>query len=516
MKNKKVLLILFVVLMLFGFRVNAKSKYYELIWQNEESTEDQSVVNDVIKLDDGYMAVGYEDGGRPFVRVFNQDGTLRRTVSLNSRIQSRLKRVFEVEDGYLVIGVGGGRLQALMINNRFSLSDVIEYDVPSWGFDQNETYLVKVNDELYIFNGENYETYLVKYDLKENYFEDVEKEEVSEDVINALGGYVQIKEYDSCYSVFGDSSSGGNVKGVVKADEGDVLPATMPEEPEYCSVFIEEYNGGYVYGLYSNFGDSKVIYYNDGEKWVKDYEHEFVKDGVQFSDNFILTSYIHNEDDTTVATLKMVDKDGKELEMVDIKDYNENEDIVDYQPEHLIKVNNGFALTGLSLVCDLGDVNGAGDDANVMVQSNAVLGAYDSGNCISQSVMYFETIYKVKTKTIGKGNINVNKVSSGAGELIEFTVEPQKGYVLGSVKVTDNKGNTIVFTDNKFTMPTDDVTIEVEFVLEVVQGISDKVEEIKEVIVENPVTASGVGIGVIVLLILSGHYFFKNKRVLKD
>ena len=74
--------------------------------------------------------------------------------------------------------------------------------------------------------------------------------------------------------------------------------------------------------------------------------------------------------------------------------------------------------------------------------------------------------YDINTKTTaGKGKINVDKNISNPGEPVTFTLEPDEGYALGKVTVTDKNGNVVEFTDYKFTMPNADVTIEAEFVL---------------------------------------------------
>ena len=73
----------------------------------------------------------------------------------------------------------------------------------------------------------------------------------------------------------------------------------------------------------------------------------------------------------------------------------------------------------------------------------------------------------IETKVIGEGKGTIEAVKSGRkGEEITFKVTPEKGYVLGEVRVTDKTGNTVVFTDYTFTMPNADVTIEAIFVPE--------------------------------------------------
>lgn len=73
----------------------------------------------------------------------------------------------------------------------------------------------------------------------------------------------------------------------------------------------------------------------------------------------------------------------------------------------------------------------------------------------------------IETKVIGEGKGTIEAVKIGRkGEEITFKVTPEKGYVLGEVRVTDKDGNTVVFTENTFTMPNADVTIEAIFVPE--------------------------------------------------
>ena len=63
----------------------------------------------------------------------------------------------------------------------------------------------------------------------------------------------------------------------------------------------------------------------------------------------------------------------------------------------------------------------------------------------------------------GKGQIIVDERYS-PNDPVTFTIVPEKGYVLSSVKVTDANGNVITFTDYTFTMPDANVLIEATFV----------------------------------------------------
>lgn len=96
-------------------------------------------------------------------------------------------------------------------------------------------------------------------------------------------------------------------------------------------------------------------------------------------------------------------------------------------------------------------------------------------------------IYNIISKTEGKGSIEVVS-NAGAGEKITFNIIPEKGFVLKEVRVTDANGKVVTFTNNTFTMPSADVTIEVIF-------IEDK---------KNPETTDVAVIACIAIIVLGG------------
>ena len=124
---------------------------------------------------------------------------------------------------------------------------------------------------------------------------------------------------------------------------------------------------------------------------------------------------------------------------------------------------------------------------------NGVLGA---GIRPVVTIATSEIKYNIITKTDGNGTITPSKNFSSSGEDVTFTVTPNKGYVLGEVKVTDSAGNIIIFTDYTFTMPSADVTIEAHFTK----------------VVPNPPT-SAINIGI--TIILCGISFMISKKYMK-
>lgn len=93
-----------------------------------------------------------------------------------------------------------------------------------------------------------------------------------------------------------------------------------------------------------------------------------------------------------------------------------------------------------------------------------VLGDSYNPNRLKTLMIYYSYPFLINANIKGKGNIKASYVSALEGTIIEFIVEPEPGYVLGEIKVTDANGNVVTFTDNKFTMPSADVTIEATFI----------------------------------------------------
>ena len=92
------------------------------------------------------------------------------------------------------------------------------------------------------------------------------------------------------------------------------------------------------------------------------------------------------------------------------------------------------------------------------------IGVYGYGD--SSIFEYYESPFNIETKTDGNGTISTKKIKAESGEEIMFTITPKEGYILSEVKVIDANGNILKFTDNTFTMPSSNVTIEATFVPE--------------------------------------------------
>ena len=99
----------------------------------------------------------------------------------------------------------------------------------------------------------------------------------------------------------------------------------------------------------------------------------------------------------------------------------------------------------------------------------------------------------IETKTDGNGTVTAVP-SSRYGEDVSFTVTPKEGFVLGEVKVTDEFGNVVIFTDYHFTMPNANVVIDVTF------------------LPENSETADIAIVALVVIALGTGIVLLKNRK----
>lgn len=82
---------------------------------------------------------------------------------------------------------------------------------------------------------------------------------------------------------------------------------------------------------------------------------------------------------------------------------------------------------------------------------------------VTMSTEVWHLSNSIETTVRGEGTIEVVEASR-PGDPVTFVVEPKEGYVLSVIKVTDENGNVLTFTDNTFTMPNANVKIEAVFI----------------------------------------------------
>ncbi len=475
--------ILFLLILLVPFLVSAKSEYYEHMWTYDVDSSFEYigfVTNDIIDYNDGYIAVGFKNEDMAAF-VLDADGEYVKEVNLKNHNHGKAKRIFEVSDGYVIISVAGPDVVVTKLDSNLKYQYEEYYNADGafeWGTD---LYAIKADEKVYMWNSHQYESGILVYDNESGEISSIRLSKVPQPTRQVLSGYFEVQEYENCHNY--------NLVGALDSQASGKLVATpLGTMNNYCIIFEHPYKDGYIFGLNGD-GKGLLVRYEDDELFTKTFNNFFLKDGVQFRNNIIVTGVSYNTDE---SQLLVINESGKTLETTPISDYVDDEYFI---PEHLIPTKNGFALTGSVKYCNvnLAEQNAINTNKKVMPTNlvdekeppakpegeppakpegeppakpeggnGEVLG--DENGCYDDKILYFSADYLVETKTDGNGEVKASRVRANDGDAIEFTVTPKEGYVLGEVKVTDSNGNVVIFTDYKFTMPSADVLIEATFI----------------------------------------------------
>ena len=112
-----------------------------------------------------------------------------------------------------------------------------------------------------------------------------------------------------------------------------------------------------------------------------------------------------------------------------------------------------YELSALSVTDEKGNAIPVTDGSFTMPEGNVVVSATFAS--------IFHNIFIAQD--IENGTVSVDKESAAQGETITVTAEPNEGYLLNSIHVTDADGNEITVTENTFTMPKAHVTVSATF-----------------------------------------------------
>ena len=478
--NKRIILVLVVICMMFIGKVNAQSNYYGKKWEYAKENEGYYEILSALDTDDGFLIVGSEKKPSPFIHRHDLEGNLVETIEVDPNSKDSIIKIISIDGGYLAFGVGDGIVFVYKLDEDYQIIDYKNYDVDLYIDYSLDIFVERIDDFVYIFNVNNQEIVGIIYSIDDDYFSDIVSSELSNTVRSTLDNYYKIYQYDTCNNT------------------------VSSDNPKYCSIFVGQYKGGYIFGLYdSTQRKSKLIYYKNKEvKWEKVFEGEYITDGIQYNDMFLFVS-TKSDSVATSQELTLIDENAKKMETEIINDYIDNKPVFGFDNGKLHKVGKGFILSGTENICNPANMSYGSTN-----EVNKQYGDVDTNDsCFMEGLLYFESVYNVVVKENDHGKIKVSKTKSFSGELIDFTTEIDADYKLDKVIVTDAKGKAVEFKDNKFVMPDSDVTLELVLFKNVTI-----VEEVVENIVENPATATGVGAGLIILLVISGYYFFKHKK----
>ncbi len=104
------------------------------------------------------------------------------------------------------------------------------------------------------------------------------------------------------------------------------------------------------------------------------------------------------------------------------------------------------------------------DVLTITFRPNHVSGDYVISNfTVEPEIPDLDTEYTITMPdTVSHGTVTVDKTTAKAGETVTFNVTPEWGFY-SNIWVTDSNNNRILVTDNKFTMPSSNVTVSIRF-----------------------------------------------------
>lgn len=187
---------------------------------------------------------------------------------------------------------------------------------------------------------------------------------------------------------------------------------------------------------------TKVIDQNLNTLWEENSEKTSISLSLSFYKDYLITIYIApNEANQTMRFIKVYDRNYHLLSEEKIPAYEEE------IPIAIIPDSSGIAIKSIYR------------HSNPVIES--ALAVADNSIIIDK---YIVNIYDIKTKTDGNGTITV-KDSAVAGDTVSFSTTPKENYVLESITITDEEGNTMRIENNTFIMPASDVTITATFAI---------------------------------------------------
>ena len=487
MKKKLYLLFGLVMSLLLVGIVKAEGPYF-FDWKTKSYDDRMIFLNEPYK--DGYITV---DGipEKYYVTIYNAKG------------EEQTKKTFN-DVGIMDFAVDGANIYMLvydydeewffleLYNDKLELQKDMEVIVPFFDVDK---FLIVQSDKIILIGTDNG----VKQQVIEKDLSDSEVKPLSNNALNKL--LPEIAAYDVAYDSDIDHieevdaysyKNGKYAFGLKIADtscEGAMAPVRDGENPPTTS-------SGRCY--FVNF----AIVDEDGNKeLLKELPIEYYEiSEVKFVDDYILVAAADNDDNVNIL---VYDLKGNLLQTIESELGFIN--IVD-TPNGFI-VGEGYCrMESVSKVGVTSDKQGnIYNDKGCCMTALEPLNRTQRGTgagCEVRHTAYYN-LKKIDTVvTEGKGKVEVAG-EQRPGEPVTFVVTPDKGYTLGAVKVTDAQGNVITFTKddlkgNTFTMPTADVTIEVEF------------------LVQNAATADIAIITVAIIAVISGAIvFINNKKILK-
>lgn len=195
-----------------------------------------------------------------------------------------------------------------------------------------------------------------------------------------------------------------------------------------------------------------ILLSNDGEVvWNKEYQENSIIRDVAISNNYIIVSI--SEDDQ--SRMEVYDLEGNLVQTITTNLYY----------HYIHKTPSGF-ITSNTIPLSIIPLYFLRETRSSSLDTKYQVGDLKPADSpipfmTNHQIYYLPRTIKTVVKS-GEGTVDVLSIPRVNSE-ITFELHPKEGYEVFGVTVTNSKGETITFTQNVFTMPDDDVTIEVEF-----------------------------------------------------
>ena len=466
MKKKLYLLFGLVLSLLLVGVVNAKEPY-NLDFETEEG-EIYAATN--IEYKDGYLTFDADDNDT-YITMYDKAGTVLKTKKISDK--TVLYARAQDNDVYVIYVDDDGSYLALL-DEELAIKESKELDT-GWNYGHYN----------YVYDGVEYihitdeEVYVVLSTDRNRVYAAFTNRDLSEDFEEReISGNKQIKKYypeyrgttiayDLGFNKVFDYKDGYEVV-------GDYDYSKCPEHASPTDSVNTKIDCVELFIALIDVNEEEVLW----RKTIADYD--FIEE-VKMIDDYV-SAIVKAKGKTTIL---IYDLEGNLIQTIETKDYNYS---------RIIDTSRGFIVAKNTCPDSLGSNYGGGGATKSTQKAIQICSGYHQ--------VYY--LYREINTVVTEGKGKVETVSEQKpGEPVTFVVTPDNGYVIGVIKVTDVNGNVITFTKddlngNTFTMPTSDVTIEVEF------------------LVQNANTADIAIVAITILAVLSSVILIINKRKIAE
>lgn len=414
---KKICIVLFLMVtfvMISIVPVFAESDYYKLVWSYDWKTGNMSGIIDSIDTEDGFLAVGFsgDTNLKANILYFNKKGEY---INQTTYEKTKLAKIIKEGEYYYAFGKNeeNNTYVILKLDSKGNIKDSMEFEAENAlsNAEDDAFYVVSGESQFFIFDFwyfSEYESNVIvidkSFDISECY--DVPRDYWDDEMINLLEPFTSLHDFYMNYAFDWD--------GATEEDVTDSIP----------------YKGGFLVTRVEYNNEESILWYekNGIPVWTVDLGNKFAKAVIPYEDIIIVSTSSWNDDS---VSFELFDKNGISIESDDIYNYYPKDN--SYRPEFFVELENGFMTASTK-----------------------------NGNPLATQLMYFSKPFNVSTKTDGNGTIEVETSAFSYNE-VTFKITPNEGYELVEAKVTDENGVVLAYTDDTFTMPSANVTIEATF-----------------------------------------------------